>query len=379
MGAKPEQYGKMKESIMKSAGKIKYFVFAPVGIFIFIGFLYWMRADNPQPIPSNTVSAVIPAGKDTSRPAHSKKDEASARANRLSHAGLSILMSERVSPPQHDTEIDGRLREDRYGNLIVDASFKDLFDYFFSALGEKTPEQIAVNMELYIDSALSPGAAEQARALLRNFMAYNRDLAQHAAAGDADMSELNGSALLDDLKAYHAYLKNARNRHFGELYSELFFGSEEKYQEYNIARLELSFADLPEEEKKRQIEDLRSQLPEMQQEIIRDHERLGEFMKREHAWQNENVSDQELYNRRLTSYGYDAAERMKALDQKNLQWQDRLKEFFTEVDRINATDWPETEKRGFIEGIKVSDFSKTERLRLDVIARFRQQRTTARN
>jgi lipase chaperone LimK len=120
-------------------------------------------------------------------------------------------------------------------------------------------------------------------------------------------------------------------------------------------------------------------LPETQQEIIRDHEQVNEFMEQEHAWQTEKVTDEELYNRRLASYGYDAAERMADLDRRNRQWQVRLEKFLTEMDQINATDWSEKEKKDLIEEIKNSDFSENERLRVDVIARYRQQTTTARN
>ena len=151
----------------------------------------------------------------------------------------------------------------------------------------------------------------------------------------------------------------------------MFFESEEKYQAYNIARLELSLTDLPEEEKRRQVEDLRSQLPETQQEIIRNHERVDEFISKEKTWQDEKLSDDELYDRRLADYGYDAAERMAALDEKNRVWQSRLNDFFAEVDQINATDWPEADKNELIEEIKVSAFSETERMRVDVINRYR--------
>ncbi|WP_041280386.1 lipase secretion chaperone [Desulfosudis oleivorans] len=284
-----------------------------------------------------------------------------------------------ISPSQYDTEIDGRLHEDGNGNLIVDVGFRDLFDYFFSALGEKTAEQIAADMEQYIDGALSPRAAEQARALLKMFIAYNRDLAEYTTANNTDVYNLHGRALVDYLKAYQAYLADTRMRHFGREYSDLFFGSEEKYQAYTIARMELGLTDLPDEERKRQIEELRSQLPEKQQEIIRNHERMNEFMSREQAWQDEGVSGEELYDRRLANYGYDAAQRMAALDESNRRWQSRLNDFFQEVDQISATDWPEADKKDLIEGIKVSSFSETERLRVNVIERYRQKNNNSQN
>ena len=299
------------------------------------------------------------------------KKTTSLPADEAPPADCPLPVSTLISPSQHDTEIDGRLREDGNGNLIVDIGFRDLFDYFFSALGEKTPEQIALNMEQYFDGALSATAAEQARSLLKRFMAYNRDLSECAASDNTDVYDLHGQSLVDYLKAYHAYLADARKRHFGQEISDVFFQNEETYQAYNIARLELSLTDLPDEEKQRQIEELRSRLPEVQQEIIRNHEQVKEFISKEKTWQEEGVSDDELFSRRLSEYGYDAAQRMAALDERNRVWQSRLSDFFKEVDRINATDWSETDKNGLIEEIKISSFSETERMRVAVLERYR--------
>ena len=104
---------------------------------------------------------------------------------------------------------------------------------------------------------------------------------------------------------------------------------------------------------------------------------MNEFINKEKAWQAEALSDDELYERRLADYGYDAAERLAALDERNRVWQSRLNDFFEAVDQINTTDWPETDKEDLIEGIKISSFSETERRRVDIIDRHRQKTVTA--
>ncbi len=351
--------------------KIKYFLSASAVFFIIAGLIYWMQSDSPSPIPAKQASLDLPANALSSPVPIEEKKTTPLPTDQAPPAERPLPASALISPSQHDTEIDGRLQEDKNGNLVVDIGFKDLFDYFFSALGEKTPEQIAANMEQYLDSKLSPKAAEQARALLQKFMAYNRDLAEYGASDNTDVYNIYGRDLVDYLKAYHAYLAEARKRHFGQEYSDVFFESEENYQAYNIARLELSLADLPDEEKQRRIEELRSQLPEMQQEIIRNHEQVSGSINKEKAWQEESLSDDELYDRRLADYGYDAAQRMAALDERNRVWKSRLNDFFEEVDQINAADWPEGDKKELIEEIKASAFSETERMRVAVIERYR--------
>ncbi len=359
--------------------KTRYCVCASVVLIMVAGLVYWRPVFSPESTPAKIASLAEPANEISSTLPVVQKEATSLPADHVSSADRPLPASTLISPSQYDTEIDGRLQEDKNGNLIVDIGFRDLFDYFFSALGEKTPEQIAANMAQYIDSTLSPKAAEQARALLKSFMAYNRDLAEYGAMDNTDVYDLHGRALVDHLQAYHTYLAAARERHFGPEYSEVFFQNEEKYQAYNIARLELSLADLPKEEKQRRIGDLRSRLPERQQEIIRDHERVNEFMSKEKAWQEEGVSRDELYDRRLADYGYDAAERMAALDERNRVWESRLHDFFEEVDQIHATDWPEADKKELVEEIKASSFSERERLRVAVIERYRQKNNNNRN
>jgi len=185
------------------------------------GIIYWKQVFPPDPAPAGGVSVAESANKTPGTMSVARKEITSLSADQASSTDCSLAVSALISPSQQDTEIDGRLQEDRSGNLIVDIGFRDLFDYFFSALGEKTPEQIAAAMEQYIDGALSPGAAEQARALLKMFMAYNRELAEYTTANDTDVYNLHGRALVDYLKAYQTYLADARRRHFGQEYSDV--------------------------------------------------------------------------------------------------------------------------------------------------------------
>ena len=280
-------------------------------------------------------------------------------------------IEELISPSQLDTQVDGRLREDASGNLIIEIGIRDLFDYFFSALGEKSPEQIVRNLEQYIGSRLSPKAAAEARALLQRFVAYNHAVAELAVDDQTDMENLQGQALLNHLRAYQDSLADARLRHFGEEINYAFFSGEQQYQEFNIARLALGLSDLSDTEKQQQLKKLRSRLPESQQAIIQEHERMNEFKESEKNWQMAGLSGEELHNKRTEAYGVDAAKRMSALDEKRQVWQSRLHGYFDEMTKINASDLPESEKQYFIDDLKDNSFSETERLRVEVIETYR--------
>lgn len=278
-----------------------------------------------------------------------------------------------ISPSQYDTQVDGRLREDANGKLIIETSIRDLFDYFFSALGEKTPEQIVQNIELYIDSQLSAKAAIEAKALLKSFVAYNEALAGFTLDEDTDLESLKGQALLDHYNNYHQLLADARLRYFGEETSDAFFSSEQQYQNYNLARMELSLSTISADAKQRQLEEIKHQLPEAQQSIIRGHEEFNQLKVNEQSWQQENLSADELYSKRSQAYGSEAAERMSTLDQTRELWKNRLKGFFAEKDHIIASNLSGPDKQQLVSELKERQFSETERLRVAVLEEYRQK------
>lgn len=176
------------------------------------------------------------------------------------------------APSLAGTDIDGALKANANGDLIVDLQTRDFFDYFLSTVGEVSPETAIGQIEQMARNHLPEPAASQALALLDDYLAYKQ------AALGVMQSELDPSRAQDP--AYQltalgnalADLKALRQSTFSNAAHNAFFGLEEAYSEYTLASLSIQQRDdLSNEGKQALIDYHRDQLPEV---IRRTEERL---------------------------------------------------------------------------------------------------------
>ena len=111
-----------------------------------------------------------------------------------------------------DTEVDGALRVDFAGNLVLDEEVRRFFDYFLTATGEEAPAVIRARIDSVLDTRLPAPAAGQGRDLLRRYLAY-REAAQELGADG-------------DLEARRVAVQSLRNHHLGAEAAEKLFASE---------------------------------------------------------------------------------------------------------------------------------------------------------
>jgi lipase chaperone LimK len=164
------------------------------------------------------------------------------------------------------TDIDGALQADGNGQLIINLQIRDFFDYFLSAVGEVPPEVAIGQIQQMAESHLPSPAADQALALLDQYLAYKQAALtvmqtrlDPARRGDPAYQL---SALGDALTK----LKELRQASFDANVHTAFFGQEEAYSEYTLAALAIQQRqDLSDQGKRALIEWHRNQLPEAMQ------------------------------------------------------------------------------------------------------------------
>lgn len=167
------------------------------------------------------------------------------------------------APSLAGTDIDGALRADTNGRLVIDLRVRDFFDYFLSTVGEVSPETAIGQIRRMARRHLPAPAADRAMALLDQYLAYKQ------AALSVMQTELD-PALRDD-QAYQlralgdalASLKQLRQVTFDPEVHQAFFGQEEAYSEYTLATLAIQQRDdLSARGKQALIDWHRNQLPE---------------------------------------------------------------------------------------------------------------------
>lgn len=174
------------------------------------------------------------------------------------------------APSLAGTDIDGALKADPNGELIVDLETRDFFDYFLSTVGEVSPDDVLDRIQTLAVNSLPPEAAQQAMALLDQYLNYkqqalalqNTPLDPARQQDPAYQQEMLHNAFMD--------LKQLRQAVFSPEAHQAFFGLEEAYGEYTLATLDIARrTDLTHEAKTSLVAWHRDQLPELLQRTER--------------------------------------------------------------------------------------------------------------
>lgn len=192
------------------------------------------------------------------------------------------------------TEIDGELKVDQRGHLVIDRELRDFFDYMLSAVGELEPDAVFEIMSAYAQQQLPAPAVEQLMALLDDYLAFKESaqalrstpLVAHAAQSPAYHYKI----LRETLES----LKLLRRTHMSSEAVTAFFADEEAYAEYSIERMRITQADnLSAQQKQQQLDALVWQLPQGLQQSLLHKQNYQNSVKQTEAIMNSNLSEQE--------------------------------------------------------------------------------------
>ncbi len=219
----------------------------------------------PAPIPPADTAINPPAASsDASATGDSKADAEVASSTPTS------LGPDPYAPSLKGTDIDGALKADSRGKLIVDLETKDFFDYFLNTVGEVSPDQALEQIRTLATTSLPPAAAAEAMALLDQYLQYKQE-ALAVQATPLDPSRQNDpNYRLEMLEKAFTDLKQVRQGVFSPEAHQAFFGLEEAYGEYTLATLGVAArTDLSAEAKTALVAWHRDQLPSQLQQTER--------------------------------------------------------------------------------------------------------------
>lgn len=251
------------------------------------------------------------------------------------------LIKQKISKPTFDTfqpqdkvqsyqgtQPDGAVHLDEYGNVVVDKDLKRIFDYYLSAMGELSLDQMRQFLIEYAGAQLSP---EQLKQLLDYFNQYYSYLNK----ADVFSQNLGEDLSLEDKMRL---LSGFRNDVLGSEMANAFFADEQDY--INFVLSDKKDDDLPEQQllwlqKENQATEFHDVVIENQQFNL-----------------SGSINSDELYQYRINEYGQDAADRLSQLDQKRAQWQDTVNHYFEQrnkgsvsLEQLNSNYTPQEIRR----------------------------------
>ena len=256
------------------------------------------------------------------------------------------------------TDVDGWLGVDDEGHLVVTPGARWFFDYFLSATGEESPEQIRARIVAEIDKRLPPSGAREAVDLLDRYLAY-RDRVR----------ALQASGTPADLQQRLAQLHDVRREIFGDANAAVLFGEEEQMEAVDLQRRHvLSDETLSPEERERRLGEIEQQLPAAVRQARSESMTLMRLRADEQQWHDAGASPEDLHALREQRFGAAVADRLDTLDRERSAWQQRLDDYHRARQAIDGNGRLSADARAqAAEALLAERFTPEERLRVEAL------------
>lgn len=246
------------------------------------------------------------------------------------------------------------------GQVIENESLLAIFEYFLSLDGELTIQEITNLLSLYAGSQLDP---QQVAQVLAAFNQYY-DFLQHMSVSQP---------LLDDqadLASKLNWIKQERRAFFGEDKAQQYFGYEESYDDYQLARLDIiNDQQLSTLEKEAALVELSDTLTNDLRERTMARQQTKRLLKTARSI-SKKLTGIDKYNARLEAFGVEATQRLTALDQEREQWNNRLETYRAVADSIYQSGLSRQDQEAAISELRQRHFSGSEINRVATLDQF---------
>jgi lipase chaperone LimK len=306
-----------------------------------------------QSLPPAPDSRVVTNGR-------SGSSEKSRLAGQFEHyAGLGASLGKEPASLQ-GTRVDGHVAADSNGNLIVAVGIREMFDYFLSTLGEESLEAVKGRIAFYLKQHLPESAALQAWTLFDHYMEYRQAL---ASLPQASSPQTGGSVA--SLRQVIDERAELRSSWLGEVASLAFFGPEEAYDNYTLAKMQVEQdKNLSEAERQQRLTQLKDALPADVQTMLKQTMGPTDVARQVATMRQEGDSEADIQVYREQELGPEAAARLQQLDQQRADWQQRYDDYRRQRDAIVDAGLDKSDQAQQITALRERLFSAAEQRRV---------------
>ena len=257
------------------------------------------------------------------------------------------------------TRPDGKLKVAAGEALIVDAELAHLFDYYLSALGEKSLDAIRVETERELDRRLSPRAAAEAKRLLGRYLDYKRELAE------VEKHIKPGATQSAMMRARLQGLLQTRAKFFNANESKGLFALSDMRDQDALARMEIADATtLNAAQKSEKLAQLDASLPAPLREEREAPLKVSNMEQAVAALRAKGGSDQDVYELRAKTFSPEAAARLAEVDREEAQWQARIATYLAARKQLLQSTPDQAQQLAAIARLRQQYFKPEEQVRL---------------
>ncbi len=220
-----------------------------------------------------------------------------------------------------DIEIDGAVRLDMNGNLVLDRQLRRFLDFFIGlAPGRKHEPAMTLRMRAEMEANGVPTSVQQeVLDILAQYLAYREA---------AEEMELRSEPYSMDIFAAFEAVYHLRREYLGPDVAEGFYGLEESRLRLALERQRVMSDDrLSDSEKSTALAQLDQKLPEHVRKSKETSQAVVSTVQRVKALRQSGASEAEVRALRLQQYGPEATARLEQVDRERQQWQQRLADY----------------------------------------------------
>lgn len=258
------------------------------------------------------------------------------------------------------TNVDGKLQQDADGHLIINRDLRYWIDFYLSATGEASLEDLIGLMKSEIALLDSP-AKEQALEILLSYIGYKTALADY---DERESLAVSGMSSIEQVGDRLEWQKRLRREWLPAEAVDEFWQLDEIIDDYAYQKLVITNSDLTLSEKEQKISELEQQLPQEFTEFKKSVTLSKDLMAKENELIEQGRSD-EIQQLREESLSPEAVERLDMFDQKQENWRTRVVDYRNQLQEIESLEGvSNVEKEELIKEYQSQYFDTREALRL---------------
>ena len=261
------------------------------------------------------------------------------------------------------TDIDGQLKVDSSGNLVVDLAVKDFFDYFLNTVGEVSPEVAIFEMQQLAESHLPPQAVNQTMKILADYLAYKEQAVQLMSQPMISKEQQTDTYQVDMLEHTFQTMKSIRRETMSPEAVEAFFAMEEAYGEFTLSSIRVQSDDsMSDHEKMASLSQLRETLPpairQTEENVVADAEKHLVIHQAISSGSEENLKQQLVEN----DYSEEEAADIVAYQHQQQAFDQRYNVYLTEKRQLLGAGLSDQDQAAQLNRLRLQYFSNDREL-----------------
>lgn len=258
---------------------------------------------------------------------------------------------------------DGWNQVDSVGDLIPTPALRQLFEYYLSALGEESLEQLVARIEQTL-LALREPARTQALDTLRAYLDYKLAISD-LEAGYGGGTELDAVQMQQRMQEIQAL----RRTWLDSTTADVFFAHDEAIDRFQIEKLRISRdPSLTADQREVALAQAEDALPDPLRQARRETRRFTDYEK---ARQELADDPEALQNWRREAFGIETARRLEVLEQEQANWNQRWQTYSAQRQNLLTSGLAGPELKQAIADLRDQHFTDTERVRAQALDSIR--------